>query len=122
MNFGVPVEDLETIILDSGSGVSLLPQKFYKEDRDIGDQHRPQDCQGRRPNVAGSRGTEFEVMDTLELLASFAPASSFLHGWMVSNNFWLTSSGLIQIPFNLVLGSALIQGKVLPAYGLPCNT
>ena len=60
----IPEEDLETIILDSGSDVSLLPKKFYREDRDLGNQHRLQDCQGRRLNVAGTRETEIEVMDT----------------------------------------------------------
>ena len=59
----IPEEDLETIILDSGSDVSLLPKKFYREDRDLGNQHRLQDCQGRRLNVAGTRETEIEVMD-----------------------------------------------------------
>ena len=46
--------------------MSLLPKKFYKEDRDLGNQHRLQDCQGRRLDVGGTRETEIEVVDTNE--------------------------------------------------------
>ena len=36
--------EVETIIVDSGSDVSLLPQRFYNVDKNIKGEHKLQDC------------------------------------------------------------------------------
>ena len=61
----IPEEgEMETIIIDSGSDVSLLPRRFYNVDKNIKGEHKLQDCQGRKLNVDGSRETEIEVCDS----------------------------------------------------------
>ena len=56
--------EVETIIIDSGSDVSLLPRRFYNVDKNIKGEHKLQDCQGRKLYVDETRETDIEVLDS----------------------------------------------------------